>query len=138
MESQTHPQPGFDITPLTPRWVILIPAVLLLVCFAVMTVHAAWNRTIPRDELPLQATHYRINVNTAEIDELCLLPRVGPSIAQYIHDHRTTHGPFDSVTELNNVRFIGHKTLQRIEPFATVRSSRPATRQAASSRIPDI
>lgn len=121
MEAQSHLQPGFDTTPRTPRWAMLIPAVLLTVVFAALTVRAAWTRTLAREDLLLQATHYRINLNTAELDELCLLPRVGPSIAQYIQDHRETVGPFQSVEELNRVRFIGDKTLTRIAPFAAVR-----------------
>ena len=35
----------------------------------------------------------KVNINTATLDELCTLKRIGPSYAQRIIDYRTENGP---------------------------------------------
>ena len=59
-----------------------------------------------------------ININTADIDTLCLLPGIGPVLAQRIIDYRTQHGPFSSLEELTLVEGIGAKRLEAIQDFA--------------------
>lgn len=48
-----------------------------------------------------------VNVNTADITQLCLLPGIGEAKAQAIIDHRQAHGPFQSVEDLTAVPGIG-------------------------------
>ena len=55
-----------------------------------------------------------INVNTAAVDELDVLPGVGPVIAQRIVDYRNNFGPFTGVTDLRNVKGIGKVTAEKI------------------------
>jgi len=62
----------------------------------------------------------RVDINTADVEELDELPEVGPSTAQSIIDYRTNHGEFRSVGELEEIPGIGPETLEKIEPFATV------------------
>ncbi|CAN5685582.1 N/A [soil metagenome] len=62
----------------------------------------------------------KVNLNTADIDELDELPEVGPSTAQEIVDYRRSNGMFRSVDELEDVSGIGPKTLEKIKPFAEV------------------
>lgn len=45
----------------------------------------------------------KVNINTADIDELDELPQVGPSTAQKIVDYRRANGMFRSVDELEEV-----------------------------------
>lgn len=61
-----------------------------------------------------------INVNTAPADELQRLPGVGPVMAQAIVAARTAK-PFDTVDDLDRVKGIGPKTLDKLRPFVTVR-----------------
>lgn len=114
-------EPGFNTKPRSPKWSLFLPAVAFAAVFAILTVYAVLERSLDRQDVVPQPTHYRININTAPVDELCLLPRVGPSIAKYIVEHREEVGPFDSLSELRDVRFIGEKTLPRIEAFARVK-----------------
>jgi competence protein ComEA len=62
----------------------------------------------------------RVDINTADIEELDELPEVGPSTAESIVQYRQTNGQFSSVDELEEIPGIGPATLEKIAPFATV------------------
>jgi competence protein ComEA len=62
----------------------------------------------------------RVDINTADIEELDELPEVGPSTAESIIQYRQTNGQFSSVDELEEISGIGPETLEKIAPFATV------------------
>jgi competence protein ComEA len=62
----------------------------------------------------------RVDINTADIEELDELPEVGPSTAESIIEYRQTNGQFSSVDELEEIPGIGPETLEKIAPFATV------------------
>ena len=62
----------------------------------------------------------RININTATAAELENFPGVGPALAARIIEHRTVHGPFTSVEQLDGVKGIGPKLMDKIRPLATV------------------
>lgn len=61
-----------------------------------------------------------VNVNTAGVGELALLPRIGPAVAQRIVEHREANGPFAQPTELLLVRGIGDRTFALLEPYVVV------------------
>lgn len=62
----------------------------------------------------------KVNINTASLDELGTLPRVGPVTAQGIIDWRNEHGPFASVDELDAVDGIGPKLMESLKDLVTV------------------
>lgn len=66
------------------------------------------------------ATTDRINLNTASVDELGTLPRVGPVLAQRIVDWRKEHGNFKTVEELDAVDGVGPKMLEALLSLVTV------------------
>ena len=57
-----------------------------------------------------------VNVNTASEGELTSLPGIGPAKAAAIVQHRTQHGPFKSLADLDAVSGIGPATLANITP----------------------
>lgn len=63
----------------------------------------------------------RLNLNTATVAELELLPGIGPGRARKIVEHRAAHGPFLTVDELKAVRGLGPATIQRIVPLLETR-----------------
>jgi len=60
-----------------------------------------------------------VNINTAGEEQLQLLPRVGPALAQRIIDFREANGPFRSVDELVAVKGIGETSLEKLSPYVT-------------------
>jgi competence ComEA-like helix-hairpin-helix protein len=70
--------------------------------------------------LPATAAAGVVNINTASLEELTLLPRVGPAVAQRILELREQNGNFKNVEDLLLVRGIGEKTFEVIEPYVTV------------------
>ena len=62
----------------------------------------------------------KININTATIDQLMLLPGIGQVLAQNIIDHRNTHGNFQKTADLLLVEGIGEQRLDSIIDLITV------------------
>lgn len=62
----------------------------------------------------------RIDINTASLQQLQLLPGIGEVMAQQILDYRSEHGGFTSVEELMNIRGIGEKKFAQIEAYIKV------------------
>ncbi len=61
-----------------------------------------------------------ININTASRDQLMRLSGIGESFAKRIIEYREEHGRFATVDELQNVRGIGPKKLERLRRYITV------------------
>ena len=65
-------------------------------------------------------TSLKVDINSADVEELDELPEVGPSTAEAIMEYRRANGSFTTVEELEEVPGIGPTTLEKIKPFATV------------------
>lgn len=61
-----------------------------------------------------------VHINTADSTELQRLPGVGPSTAQAILDYRTQIGRFSSPEQLDDVKGIGLKKLEKMRPFVAL------------------
>jgi competence protein ComEA len=61
-----------------------------------------------------------IHINSARKVELCLLPGVGPKLAQAILDFRAAHGPIRTWEQLDEVKGIGPKTIEEIKVYASL------------------
>lgn len=60
----------------------------------------------------------RVDINSAGLAQLDLLPGIGPGLAQRIAADRLANGWFTSVDDLTRVPGIGPRTIERIRPFA--------------------
>lgn len=67
-----------------------------------------------------QPSSGKININTATIDQLMLLPGIGPVLAQNIIDYRNHNGNFQKLTDLLLVDGIGEQRLDSIMELITI------------------
>ena len=58
-----------------------------------------------------------INVNTATLEELILIPGIGKTIAQEIINKRMEKGQFQKIEDLEQVKGLGPSKLSRIKDF---------------------
>ena len=91
-------------------------AAVLLVAGATAWCAQRWRTTALA--LPIDDTvELRVDVNTAGLAQLDLLPGVGPAIGGRIIAERSEHGPFIAPLDLQRVHGIGQITASRIAPY---------------------
>lgn len=76
----------------------------------------------------------RIDVDTAGIEQLVRLPRIGPGLAARIVENRETVGAFGALDALGRVPGIGPRTLEELEPYVAFSGHRVAPRAAPAAR----
>jgi len=70
-----------------------------------------------------------VNINTATVQELELLPSVGEVRARAIVEHRKENGPFKNVQDLVQVSGIGTQALQGLAPYCVLTGRTTARRE---------
>lgn len=71
-------------------------------------------------DMATTSSSLKINLNTADAATLMQLDGLGEKTAAAILDYRESHGGFDTVEELQNVKGIGEKKLAEWAPYLTV------------------
>lgn len=62
----------------------------------------------------------KVDLNTASLEQLESLPRVGPAMAKRILDWRTANGRFTAVEDLMSVTGVGDKTFAQLKDLVTI------------------
>ena len=116
------------MTGLETRWfelsrrelrVLFVAAAIVLLC---LLAAQGIRRMMWDDEFRVESAREtialpaRIDVNTAKDYELCLLLGIGEKTARAIIEYRDAHGPFERLEDLERVRGIGPKTVERLRP----------------------
>ena len=73
-----------------------------------------------KEDILLQLKANPININTASVTELELLPGIGPVIAKRIVEYRKKIGRYKSINQLIDVNGIGEKKLRDVKPYVRI------------------
>lgn len=119
--------------------------VLVAVVLAAPVAAAAASREavgpVPAGEMPVLAQAAGgdsdtvtgvVNINEATLQQLTLLPGIGPARAQAIIAYREEH-PFRRVEELLRIRGIGRSSLDRLRPYVTLDGRTTLTRSVPAT-----
>lgn len=79
---------------------------------------------------------FRLNINTASLEQLIPLPGIGPVKAQAIIDHREANGPFQRISALKDVPGIASAVVDGLTGLITISPESPyGLREEAIVRI---
>lgn len=62
----------------------------------------------------------KLDLNRATAEELQRLPGIGPVLAQRVLEQRITHGRFQTIDDLQDVKGIGKKRMDQLRPLVMV------------------
>lgn len=77
-----------------------------------------------------------VNINSADVSQLSLLPRVGEKAAQRIVDYRKEHGAFKKTSDLMQVKGFGAKSFEKLNNYLTVDGKTTLTAKVKSPGKP--
>lgn len=107
----------------TLRWGDQAAAVIVLLILVAATSLYAWrdqsrrSQWIDIEQVDPQPAAFVVDVNQADWPELTQLPGIGETLAKRIVDSRENDGPFLDHNDLQRVRGIGPRTLERLRPY---------------------
>lgn len=100
---------------------LLTILIALTLCGAVsMLISSSPAEQTPKTSRNKPALSGKVNINTATLEQLEMLPRIGTKTAQSIIEYRTHNGLFEKAEDLTKVRGIGQKTVEELEHFIIV------------------
>jgi len=79
------------------------------------------------ERAPTTSPSFPINLNTATFEELLALPGIGDVRARSIIDYRSTHGPFQSIEDIQAVEGIGPGIFEKVKELITVDNLPPGS-----------
>ena len=80
---------------------------------------ATVEQTLP-DSSATNSPARLVNINTASLEQLDTLPRIGPTLAQNIVTYRESHGGFKNIEEIKEVSGIGESAFKQLKTLITV------------------
>jgi competence protein ComEA len=99
-------------------------AAAVITLLALVALLAAWwlkggsrGELLEIDRAEPRPIQFVVDVNAADWPELSLLPDVGETLAKRIVESREREGPFRDHEDIQRVRGIGPKTLEKLRPY---------------------
>jgi len=98
-----------------------VAAVGTLIALLAVASLARSRQDVPPSPAPrVTRTEGPVDLNRAGAEDLERLPRIGPALAARIVEHRERHGPFPSVSALDDVPGVGPAVLRALEGHVIV------------------
>lgn len=91
-----------------------------LLCISTLFYLPNLSYAAPAKNTAEQQQTVKVNINTAKLEELIMLPGIGTKKATAIIEYRSTHGKFKSLDEVKHVKGIGDKMLQKLKGKITL------------------
>ena len=86
-----------------------------IVCVLVLCLGLAFSSVSVLAQKSSPVASEKVNLNSANAEQLQSLPGIGPAIAKNILDYRSKVGKFNKIEEIINVKGIGEKKFQKIK-----------------------
>jgi competence protein ComEA len=101
-----------------------VTAILALGLISVQWVQlSGWGmQPVEIEQIQTRQLEYRIDINSAEWIEWVQMQGIGETLANRIIENRDQNGPFESIDDLQRVKGIGPKTVEKLRPWITVTS----------------
>ena len=110
-----------------PEWAVLAITAVAMISMTVMALRSSGGdyvilgdhlpRAVPSSTPRIFVLDEPVNLNTATLDQLQILPGIGQTKAQAILDYRENNGPFTTPEELMNVPGIGQATFDKLSSY---------------------
>lgn len=68
----------------------------------------------------IQEVVFPLDINSATYNQLLHIPGIGPVMAQRIIEYRETHGRFNDLRELREIKGIGDKKLKQLQKYLKI------------------
>jgi competence protein ComEA len=103
---------------------LLTVLVALTLCGALsMLISSSPAEQTPKTSRKKPALSGKVNINTATLEQLEMLPRIGTKTAQSIIEYRTQNGLFEKAEDLTKVRGIGGRTVEELHNFIILKGT---------------
>jgi len=119
----------------------LFVGVLICASLVLMLIH--WIRLSDWGAHPVEIERhasyrydYKLDINEATWVEWTNLQGIGETLARRIVEEREHHGPYDSVDDLQRVKGIGPKTVEKIRPWLLAPEPKRTPRNAPEPSTP--
>lgn len=93
----------------------------VLLCVVAFLLLFVWSSPVVLAQAAGPEKSKSVNINTASLEELTQLPRVGEKVAERIIEYRQKNGSYKTVDDLKGVQGIGDKILEQLRPMITVK-----------------
>lgn len=77
----------------------------------------------------------KLNINTASVDAISMLPDITPQMASRIIDFREANGPFADINDLTKVKGMGFTVIDDIRPYIKLSGSSSYTVQCYNPNL---
>jgi len=104
------------------RFVISSLFVICLILFLGSTIVSSQGKEEIMDAEMVEKNEMteKVNINTADMDQLMQLPGVGEGTAKKIIDYRKSNGQFKTLDQLKLIPGIGEKKYKKMEDMLTI------------------